>query len=106
VNLGAGTVCANLRFDGQPIVITTEGFSQTTNLRKMGAIIGDEAQTGCHVVLNPGTLLGKGVWCYPQMNFGGYAPQASIIKPREKNVFLTTRANSHALPRANREKNS
>jgi len=53
VNLGAGTKCANLRFDHQMVRIQ----GQQTGLKKMGAILGDHAQTGCNVVTNPGTIL-------------------------------------------------
>ncbi len=60
VNLGAGTICANLRFDGNQVSVRTNGSREPklpTGRRKLGAIIGDEAQTGCNVVLDPGSLL-------------------------------------------------
>ncbi|MCH9608504.1 MAG: Bifunctional protein GlmU [Chlamydiales bacterium] len=56
VNLGAGTKCANLRFDRKNVKI--EGID--SGLRKFGAIFGDGAQTGCNVVTNPGTIMEKG----------------------------------------------
>jgi NDP-sugar pyrophosphorylase family protein len=52
VNLGAGTILANLRFDKQPIVVG----DFNTGLKKLGAILGDYSQTGCNTVLNPGTF--------------------------------------------------
>ena len=55
VNLGAGTKCANLRFDRKNVKV--KGVD--TGLRKFGAIFGDGAQTGCNVVTNPGTLMTK-----------------------------------------------
>ncbi len=55
VNLGAGTKCANLRFDRKNVKV--KGLD--TGLRKFGAIFGDGAQTGCNVVTNPGTLMEK-----------------------------------------------
>ena len=55
VNLGAGTKCANVRFDRQNIEV--DGVD--TGLRKLGAIFGDGSQTGCNSVTNPGTILEK-----------------------------------------------
>jgi NDP-sugar pyrophosphorylase family protein len=65
VNLGAGTRCANLRFDGLPIPIVGNGKKVESGRRKLGAILGDGAQTGCNCVTNPGTLLVKGAVCPP-----------------------------------------
>ncbi len=61
VNLGAGTVCANLRLDrGEVSVMDESGERMATGRRKLGAIIGDGSSTGCNTVLNPGTLLPRG----------------------------------------------
>ncbi len=57
-NLGAGTKCANLRFDGKEV--TVKGIA--TQRRKLGLLMGDHAQTGCNAVTNPGTLIEKGTW--------------------------------------------
>lgn len=61
VNLGAGVKCANFRFDGKNIRVA----GVETGLRKLGAIIGDDAQIGCNAVTNPGTLICKRVRVYP-----------------------------------------
>lgn len=63
VNLGAGTICANLRLDEGEILVngrTPERESIPTGRQKLGAIIGDGTRTSCNLVLNPGTLLPKG----------------------------------------------
>lgn len=80
VNLGAGVKCANLKFDGSPIIIHYEGKHYATHLHKMGAIIGDGSQLGCNSVTNPGTLMGKNSHLLPCVNFGGYAPDDSVIR--------------------------
>jgi len=80
VNLGAGTKCANLKFDQSPIVIHHEGLRIATGLRKFGAIIGDFTQLGCNSVSNPGCLIGQHVCCYPCLNFGGVVPSNSVVK--------------------------
>jgi NDP-sugar pyrophosphorylase family protein len=59
VNLGAGTKCANFRFDEKGVSFWRNGVKLSTNERKMGSIIGDFAKTGCNVVLEPGTILEK-----------------------------------------------
>ena len=52
VNLGAGAKLANLRFDKK----------ETRGHQKMGAVLGDDVQIGCNVVLDPGVLIASGVW--------------------------------------------
>jgi NDP-sugar pyrophosphorylase family protein len=59
VNLGAGTKLANLRFTSGDVQIRNDGKTVSTGLRKLGAILGDQVQTGCNSVTNPGTLMGK-----------------------------------------------
>lgn len=88
VNLGAGTKCANLKFDGTTIVLHIEGETIKTGMRKFGAIIGDSSQTGCNSVTNPGTLLGRQVFCYPCMNVHGFIPSSRIVKSTEKMVVV------------------
>lgn len=60
VNLGAGTKCANLRFDQKEITACFQGRRWRTNRRKLGAILGDETTTGCNSCLDPGAILAKG----------------------------------------------
>lgn len=57
VNLGAGTKCANLRFLPGNVVVKTLAGSIDSGLRKLGAIMGDNTQTGCNAVTSPGTLM-------------------------------------------------
>jgi UDP-N-acetylglucosamine diphosphorylase / glucose-1-phosphate thymidylyltransferase / UDP-N-acetylgalactosamine diphosphorylase / glucosamine-1-phosphate N-acetyltransferase / galactosamine-1-phosphate N-acetyltransferase len=84
VNLGAGVKCANLRLDGQEIVIHCRKEEIATSRRKFGAIIGDHSQIGCNSVMNPGTLVGKHVHCHPCINFGGIVEDNSRIQASVK----------------------
>ena len=59
VHLGAGAICANLRLDKKPVTSKFGDEKFATNLKKMGAIIGDYSEIACNVVLNPGTVLPK-----------------------------------------------
>lgn len=85
VNLGAGTKCANLRFDHANIKISFEHSIFDSGLRKFGAILGDHVQTGCNSVTNPGTLIGVGSYVGPCCNVGGVIPKQSFIKAINNN---------------------
>lgn len=84
VNLGAGTICANLKLDKGLVRVTVDGKRIDTQLKKFGAIIGDDSQTGCNSVTNPGTLLGKNVCSYPCTNFGGFISSDQVIQNEQK----------------------
>ncbi len=79
-NLGAGTICANLRFDKSPVRVFCRGRHVDTRLKKFGAVFGDLSQSGCNSVLNPGTLLGKGAGVYPCVNAGGLILEGQVCR--------------------------
>lgn len=64
VNLGAGTKLANFRLDGGNIHLNVDGENIDTGLRKFGALLGDDVQTGCNSVTSPGTVIGRKSWIY------------------------------------------
>ena len=68
---------------GKTITVTVQGRRYDTGLRKFGAILGDDTQTGCNSVLNPGTLLGKRCRVYPNASIRGYYPDGTVIKLRQ-----------------------
>lgn len=78
VNLGAGTKCANLRFDNGQVIVHSEDKRIPTGLRKFGAIFGDGAQSGCNSVTNPGTILCRGAVCFPCANIGGVVSNGKV----------------------------
>lgn len=85
VNLGAGVKLANFRLDqGKAVILGID-----TGLAKLGAIIGDETQLGCNVVTNPGTLIGKEVFCRANLTVSGYIPTKARIKTNQKTVVQT-----------------
>jgi len=51
-----------------------------TGRKKFGAILGDHVEVGCNSVLNPGTVLGRGVSVYPTSCVRGAIPEGSIFK--------------------------
>jgi len=83
VNLGAGTKFANLRFLSGTVRVKTGGEAGTVDsgLRKFGAILGDNAQTGCNSVTSPGTLLGPGAILMPNATSpSGFHKANSMIR--------------------------
>jgi len=82
-HLAAGVIVSNLKITRDEIVVKLDGVEYPTGLRKFGAIVGDEAEIGCNAVLNPGTLIGKGVLAYPLTCLRGYYPPNSVVKVRQ-----------------------
>jgi carbonic anhydrase/acetyltransferase-like protein (isoleucine patch superfamily) len=79
-NLGAGTKLANLKITRTPVGIRIDKEIYDTGLRKLGAIIGDDSETGCNSVTNPGTLLGRRCLVLPALSVkSGYYPDRSTI---------------------------
>jgi bifunctional N-acetylglucosamine-1-phosphate-uridyltransferase/glucosamine-1-phosphate-acetyltransferase GlmU-like protein len=81
-HLGAGAICANLRLDRKSVSVTTATTRITTNLRKLGALLGDEAEVGCNAVLQPGTILGRRAAVLPGLAYNGYLAPNTLAAPR------------------------
>ena len=64
-NLGAGTKIANLRLDKKNINTILNGKKLDTNRRKLGAIMGDDVQTGINSAVDVGTIIGNKVFIGP-----------------------------------------
>jgi len=84
-NLGAGTKLSNLTMmsvkdpatglrPSLRIVVNEREYD--TGLAKLGAILGDDVQTGCNAVLNPGCLVGPRTLIYANVSLrkGYYEP--------------------------------
>ena len=76
---GAGVICSNLKSDRSNIVIHGE-VDHPTDLRKVGAFLGDGSDIGCNSVLNPGTVVGKHTAVYPLTSLRGVYPADCIVK--------------------------
>ena len=62
------------------ITVEMDGQPFDTGLRKLGALIGDNAEVGCNAVLNPGSIIGRGSVIYPCTNWRGILPANMIAK--------------------------
>jgi NDP-sugar pyrophosphorylase family protein len=94
VNLGAGTKLSNLTMVSEKdresglrpsLVLAVDGERFDTGLAKLGAILGDDVQTGCNAVLNPGCLVGPRTLIYANLSLRkGYYRADQIIKLRQE----------------------
>lgn len=57
-NFGSGTKVGNLRLDAGNVIMTLRGKLTDTGRRKLGAVLGDGAQTGINSMINPGVKMG------------------------------------------------
>jgi bifunctional UDP-N-acetylglucosamine pyrophosphorylase/glucosamine-1-phosphate N-acetyltransferase len=75
-NIGAGTKIANLRFDKNQVRVG----NVDTKRRKMGAILGDDVQTGINASIDSGSLIGNGAWIGPgTLASGTILPNSRIL---------------------------
>ena len=84
-HMGAGSICSNLKSDGKNVVVKGEE-NYETGLRKIGAILADDADIGCGCVLNPGTIVGKATSVYPLNSLRGVYPAGCIVKDKDNIV--------------------
>jgi bifunctional N-acetylglucosamine-1-phosphate-uridyltransferase/glucosamine-1-phosphate-acetyltransferase GlmU-like protein len=78
-HLGAGATCSNLRLDQADVRVQLPDGSRTdTGLRKLGAILGDQAEVGCNAVLNPGSIVARKALITPGVSFRGYLKENSM----------------------------
>ena len=79
-NLGSGTKIANLRLDKKRIKVVHKGVKRNTERRKLGAIIGNNVNTGINASINVGTILGNNIKIGPNSLVSGtYESQSTII---------------------------
>lgn len=89
-HMGAGSITSNVKSDQKNICIKMSenstlqmentNFTIETNMKKIGAMLGDHVEVGCGSVLNPGTIVGKHSNIYPLSMVRGVIPANSIYK--------------------------
>jgi NDP-sugar pyrophosphorylase family protein len=89
VNLGAGTICSNVKNVGREVSFRAGGEVVHTGLRKFGAVLGDGCKTGCNTVLNPGVLMGPSSVTYTNASIrSGYYPPGTLVKVRQTQQLI------------------
>lgn len=79
-HMGAGSVTSNVKSDKTLVVIKDENERIETNLKKVGAMLGDNVEVGCNSVLCPGSVIGRGTTIYPLSMVRGVVNENSIYK--------------------------
>ena len=83
-NLGAGTKLSNYKITvDKTIKLKAGDRTYDTGLIKFGAILGDDVQTGCNAVLNPGTVVGRRSQIYACSHVRGYVEPDVLLKLRQ-----------------------
>lgn len=83
-NIGAGTLTANLRFDKKNIKVTIKGERLNSERRKLGAIIGNNVETGINVSIHPGIIVGNDSWIAPGVTVQRDVPDKVIVSLRSE----------------------
>ena len=82
-HMGAGSITSNVKSDKSLVVIHNGKEQIETNLKKVGAFLGDFVEVGCNSVLNPGTIIGRNSSVYPLSSVRGVVDSNSIYKGNE-----------------------
>lgn len=79
-HMGAGAVTSNVKGNHTNVTVYAEDGAIETGRRKLGAMLGDEAEIGCGSVLNPGTVIGRRTQVYPLVSVRGIIGADCICK--------------------------
>ena len=85
-HMGAGSITSNIKSDKTNVQIKGKEIIDT-NLRKVGAFLGDGVEVGCNSVLNPGTVIGRNSNIYPLSCVRGVILENSIYKSKNEIVI-------------------
>ena len=85
-HMGAGSITSNVKSDKTLVVVKSGAERIETGLKKFGAILGDNVEVGCNSVLNPGSVLGRGVSVYPTSSVRGVITAGHIYKSADEIV--------------------
>jgi len=77
---GAGVITSNVKSDSSLVSVSVGEKRLKTDLKKFGAVLGDNVEVGCNAVLNPGTVVGSNATVYPLSMVRGFVPSGSIYK--------------------------
>lgn len=82
-HMGAGAITSNVKADQTLVTIKGDGTRFQTELKKLGAILGDYVEIGCNSVLNPGTVICKNTNVYPLSCVRGVILENRIYKNQD-----------------------
>lgn len=81
-HMGAGSITSNVKSDKTLVAVKDRETESVvhTELKKFGAVVGDNVEIGCNTVLCPGTIIGRESIIYPQSCVRGVVNAGSIYK--------------------------
>ena len=79
-HMGAGSITSNVKSDKCPVNVHVDNEIIHTDMKKVGAMLGDHVEVGCNSVLNPGTVIGRNSMIYPLSSVRCYVPEDCIFK--------------------------
>jgi len=79
VNLGAGAIIANLRFDSKIVYSEIQGKNVSSGRRKLGCVIGAGTKVGINASFTCGKLIGSNCKIYPRVFIKNNVPDDSIV---------------------------
>ena len=79
-HFGAGSLTSNVKSDESFVNVMLNSNKHTTNMKKIGAVVGDNVEIGCNAVLTPGTIVGRGSTIYPLTMVRGEIGSNKIVK--------------------------
>ena len=85
-HMGAGSIISNLKSDKSNVSVKYNDKKIETNLRKFGAMLGDNVEVGCSSVLNPGSIIGRKTNIYPLSSVRGFIGSNKIYKNQNEIV--------------------
>ena len=85
-HMGASSIISNLKSDKKNIIIKGNNQIINTNLKKVGAFLGDKVEIGCGCILNPGTVIFSNSSVYPLTSVRGIIDSNLIVKSMDNIV--------------------
>ena len=82
-HMGAGSITSNVKSDKTLVKIKDQSEALETNLKKVGAMLGDNVEIGCNTVLCPGVIVGRNSIVYPSNMVRGVISENSIYKVKD-----------------------
>ncbi|WP_456368704.1 bifunctional sugar-1-phosphate nucleotidylyltransferase/acetyltransferase [Thermococcus sp.] len=86
VNLGAGTITANLRHDRGNVKVEIKGKLEDSGRHKLGAIIGHNVKTGINVSIYPGRKIGSGSLIGPGVVVDRNVPPNTMVLLKQEKI--------------------
>src|SRR3989344_8074055 len=79
VNLGAGAITANLRFDNNNVFAEVKGKNVSSGKQKLGCVVGSGTKIGINVSITCGKMIGSDCKVYPRVFVKDNMPDGTVL---------------------------